>query len=74
MGLGMGIGCEDFGVSAAHAANRNGMAKAIKRTVFLLISSHVASRQSLPHDYTDAFRVRVGNPGVRESAFTEQRL
>jgi hypothetical protein len=34
MGLGMGIGCEDFGVSAAHAAIRNGMAKAIKRIFF----------------------------------------
>jgi hypothetical protein len=39
MGLGMGIGWEDFGVSAAHAANRNAMAKAIKRTGFLLISN-----------------------------------
>jgi hypothetical protein len=41
MGLGIGIGWEDFGVSAAHAAIRNGMAKAIKRTVFLLVSNHV---------------------------------
>jgi hypothetical protein len=61
MGLGIGIGCEDFGVSAEHAANKNGMAKAINRTGFLLISIHVSSRQSFPHDYTGARR-RGDNP------------
>jgi hypothetical protein len=77
MGLGIGIGCEDFGASAAHAANRNGMAKAIKRTGFLLVANRFwpswHSVKELLRKHGDTRGLQSFAPHVKYSSF-QRRL